>query len=192
MKKIIFDASLYLGQFNIMSEKIRLACKSSLSQISLKEKDEIVGVCTFNENSWIDHVVWNLHKEEQNSFYQFMDTFHSLKNIIRVPLLLSDIQNALEISTKLDLEISCALTCAVAIRENVQEIHTLYEPLLQEKVKNYMNKFEIIVKYPDVVSTNVDHWQLENFYQETFGLFKKQNLNILKTIKQCGNNLIQV
>lgn len=190
MKKIIFDASIFLGQFNIVSEELRLACKNFQDSISPKGENEITAVCTFNENSWVDHVVWSLPKEEQDCFYRFMDTFHSLKNIIRTPLLLKDAQKAIELSKQFNLEFSCALSCSVAIREQVQEIYTLYRPFLNNnKLQKYLNKIGIIVKIPDNVekqSSNSD--LLEKLYQDTFQLFKKKNLDIMKIADRCGIN----
>lgn len=190
MKKIIFDASIFLGQFNITSENIRLVCKDFYDSVSLKGEDKITAVCTFNENSWVDHVVWSLSKEEQDCFYRFMDTFHSLKNIIRVPLLLEDAQKAIELSKQFNLEFSCALSCSVAIREQAQEIYTLYRPFLNNnKLHRYLNKIGIIVKIPDSdEKQSGDSDLLEKLYQETFQLFKKKNLDIMKMADKCGIN----
>lgn len=181
MNKIIFDASIHLGQFCITSEDIRIASKNSQTAISTRPQEEIVGVITFNENSWIDHVIWALEREQQDTFYKLMDVFHTVKNIDRIELTTQDAKLALEIVEKINLDISNALTCAVAVSKNIDFIHTNYKSLLNDSVVSYIKDTYNI----DITSSLIGEEKkfpeesLETYYQDALEIFKKSNINLI-------------
>lgn len=181
-KIITFDASIHLGQFIITNEQIRLACKNSQTDIAAKGHDGIIGLCTFNENSWVDHVIWDLTREQQDAFYPFMDIFHSVKNIIRVPLTDSLNSVALQIQKGTNLPIANALTCAAAVLSNSDTIHTLYTNLLNVAVQKYLrDKHYITITTPPLgTEQKFTEKNLENNYQNALTLFRAKKINLLK------------
>ena len=57
MKKIVFDNSIHLGQFAISNEQLRIACKNSQITLSNKTEEEVVGIESFNENTYSDGMI---------------------------------------------------------------------------------------------------------------------------------------
>ncbi len=137
--KIVFDASIHLGQFSLDSQDMRVACKNSQVRISAKGSADVVGVVTFEENSWVDHIIWQLKREQQDAFYPFMDVFHTVKNIERMPLTPDMLNGARDWSfkgwviEKPGYEVSNALTRAAADLAKADEIHTCYPDLLRSR-----------------------------------------------------------
>lgn len=181
MTKILFDASVHLGQFCINSEDIRIACKNSQASISAKPGSEIVGVVTFNENSWADHIVWGLKRELQDTFYKFMDVLHSVKNIERIPLSTIDAKLAIEFSKKFGLDISNALSCAVTVSQKANKIHTYYQTLTDSKIRELLkNRYDIAISSPPILNElRYTERELEQHYQDALSVFKKANTNLI-------------
>lgn len=181
MTKILFDTSIHLGQFCINSEDMRIACKNSQASVSAKPGSEIVGVVTFNENSWTDHIVWGLKREVQDIFYKFMDVLHSVKNIERIPLSTTDAKLAVEFSKKFGLDISNALSCAVAISQKANEIHTYYQTLIDSKVRELLkNHYDIVISSPLILNElQYTEKELERHYQDALSVFKKAGINLI-------------
>src|SRR5262245_10271788 len=50
LRRIVFDASVHVGQFATSDEARRVACKNS--QAALAGGGPLVGLVTFDENSW--------------------------------------------------------------------------------------------------------------------------------------------
>jgi hypothetical protein len=178
--KITFDASIHFGQFCTSSEEIRIACKNLQIAISAKPASETIGLVSFNENSWVDHIIWELGREQQDTFYPFMDVFHSVKNIERIPLDKTNMALAAELSEKLGLETSDALTCAIAIINKADAIHTYYPDLLKDSMKAHLQKeYGIAVTQPIAQSEEKYAEQgLEDSYQKTMEKFKQEDINL--------------
>ena len=181
MTKIIFDASIHFGQFCINSEDTRIACKNSQASISAKPESEIVGVVTFNENSWVDHIIWELKREVQDTFYKFMDVFHSVKHVERIPLSTTDVKLAVEFSKKFRLDISNSLSCAVAISQEANKIHTCYQTLIDPKVREFLkNRYNIAISSPPITNElQYINRELEQRYQNALSIFKKAGINLI-------------
>lgn len=184
MKKILFDSSIHFGQFCINSEEIRIACKNSQVLISTKPNKENIGIVTFNENSWVDHIVWSLERETQDIFYKFMDLFHSIKNLQRIPLTNKDVQLAMELSEKFELDISNALTWAVAVSQEASEVHTYYKSLLNPVVVDYVkSQFNIRITKPSFgKELKFLEDNLEGYYHNSLITFRKNNVNLLEKL----------
>lgn len=180
-RKVLFDSSIHVGQFHIRNEGTRVACKNSQVHISSKPQAEIVGVVSFNENSWTDDVIWALDRETQDRFYKFMDVFHTVKNIDRVPLSADDAKLALELSESFELDISNALTCALAISRDAHEIHTCYESLLKpEFVRHFDDIYNVdIVKVTAAAENTYAEDDLERHYQDALAAFRQKNINLI-------------
>lgn len=180
MVKLFFDASIHFGQFSLQSEAIRIACKNSQIAISNKPQVDCVGLTTFNENGWVDHVIWDLERDEQDIFYPFMDVFHTVKNINRVPLLDEDVTLAKKIQTDTGLAIAHAWSCAAAARHKVTIYHTLYQELLTDKVLKYMqtNHGIAITRPPEDPEQNFTAGNLEQLYQNALVFLRKNNLDL--------------
>ncbi|MFO1351948.1 MAG: DUF6190 family protein [Gammaproteobacteria bacterium] len=178
--KIAFDTSIHLGQFCINNEHLRVASKNSQALISETLKNEVIGVEAFNENSYADHIIWSLERGLQDTFYRFMDVFHSVKHIIRVPLTTRDAEQALKIQRQLGIDIANALTCAVAINEEVNEVHTFYHELQRADVVDFMrDQFNIVISEPATVrELRFGEPGLEQYYQDALAAFHKAHVNL--------------
>jgi hypothetical protein len=177
--KIAFDNSIHLGQFSIANEPARIAAKNSQAMISTKPGGEVIGVQAFNENSYSDHIVWGLERDPQDRFYRFMDVFHSVKNIIRVPLNADDAQRALLIHRKHNLHMSNALTCAVAIAQQAQEIHSLYDEFRRPEVVSYLQQdFGITVTLPSSEDEQRFSEELERYYRDALVTFRSARVDL--------------
>lgn len=179
--KIVFDASIHLGQFVTTSEAFRVACKNSQISLSTKPTEEMIGVVSFNENSWSDHVIWGLEREPQDIFYKFMDVFHTVKNIDRIPLCVEDTKVALSLTEQFGFDISNALTCAVAISQKASEIHTGYQDLLRSDVGIFMkNQYGIEIKIPPAGQEQLYTEEgLEQYYRDALTSFRNHGINLL-------------
>jgi hypothetical protein len=178
--RIAFDNSVHLGQFSTTDEALRLAAKNSQAMISLKPGSEIIGIEAFNENTYSDDIIWTLDREPQDTFYKFMDVYHSVTNILRVPLTPENAELALGIHKDIGLHIANALTCAVAILNDADEIHSFYHELKQPALIQYMReKHRIAVTYPrstDELRFSDD--QLESYYQGALATFRAASIHL--------------
>ncbi len=181
---ILFDASIHLGQFTLTSDEDRIACKNSQALLATKGQTGVAGVCTFNENSYVDHLIWDLTREEQDVFYPFMDVFHSVKDVERIALTAEDMTMALQIADALSLPVSNALTCAVAVRLKVSVIHTLYPSLLAPAVSEFMKKtYDVAIQKPDAgVEMQFTEPSLEQSYGNALQLFRERKLDLLQIL----------
>ena len=80
-----------------MEESVRIAAKNSQAMISLKPESAIIGIEAFNENTFSDDIIWTLERAPQDKFYKFMDVYHSITNILRIPLTRENAELALRI-----------------------------------------------------------------------------------------------
>jgi hypothetical protein len=177
--KILFDNSIHLGQFAIHNEALRIAAKNSQIQISMKPGSDCVGIESFNENTFSDDIIWGLDREVQDAFYPFMDLFHSVKNVQRIPLFSEDALQALKISQELEIDLSNALTCAIAIRTEATEIHSFYPEFQKEHMQQYLQKEGIVVNV--FLNTNEQSFSdpmLEQCYQEALSCFEKNGIDL--------------
>src|SRR3989344_5477852 len=178
--KILFDNSIHLGQFSLTDEKMRISAKNSQVMISQKPEAEIIGVENFNENAYSDDIIWGIPREPQDVFYKFMDVYHSLKNVDRVPLNNEDSENALKISKELSINISNALTCAIAIRTKANEIHYFYSEFKKENVIHFLSTSGIVVNNPTSEKENsFSEDNLETYYKDSFACFKKCEIDLV-------------
>jgi hypothetical protein len=177
--RIAFDNSIHLGQFSTADEAMRVAAKNSQAMISLKPKSEVIGIEAFNENTYSDDIIWTLEREPQDTFYKFMDVYHSVTNILRVPLRPDNAELALAIHKDLGIDIANALTCAVAILHQADELHSFYGEFRQAKVAQYMqDKHRIIVTYPSNSNElSFADAQLESYYQSALATFRAARIH---------------
>ncbi|OGN05734.1 MAG: hypothetical protein A2831_03645 [Candidatus Yanofskybacteria bacterium RIFCSPHIGHO2_01_FULL_44_17] len=179
MKKIVFDNSIHLGQFSITDESMRIASKNSQIMISEKSNDEIIGVESFNENTYSDDTIWGIPREPQDVFYKFMDVYHTLKNVDRIALSKEDTRKALEISEKLGIQISNALTCAIAIRVKAEEIHSFYSEFKKIEVAELLASESIILNNPSIeIENKFSEDNLEKYYQDALASFRKHGIDL--------------
>jgi len=180
MKKILFDSSSHLGQFCTSDEDVRKGCKNMQAGISLKESDDCIGTWNDLENGRTDRTVWNLPEDVQEHYYPIMDRFYSIMNVQQEPL--SDAEE--DIATKLRQELpSLSLysrhTCARAIIQGAEEVHTLIAELLADEVTAYMATRGVRMVKP--VATEelayVDEL-LEKRYQSAIKAFRLCNINL--------------
>lgn len=183
MKKILFDSSVHLGQFDIRNELKRVWCKNS--QISISDKngiDSVKGYYTFNENGWMDKIIWGLDRLTQDTFYPFMDMFYSVKDIDGVPF----DSNCLNIFNDLKLKFyniddSNLLSASVAIENGMDEIHSAYEAFQNTELVSYISTKGVKVLCPTIKSfkekTFSEEGNLENLYQDAYSHFQKVGCN---------------
>ena len=180
---ILFDASIHFGQFNPRDEAMRIACKNSQVAIATKPGGAIRALAPFNENSWVDHVIWDLGRHEQDLFYPFMDVFHSVKVIDRIPLTAEDSRRAIEIHDRFKLDISNALSCAISIREHVDEVHTFYPSLLESDIVAHMRGYGVLVKQPPYSDEIVfAEPGLEDHYQKALTMCRAKGLDLVSKL----------
>ncbi|MFY9484486.1 MAG: DUF6190 family protein [Patescibacteria group bacterium] len=185
MKKIMFDATIHLGQFSLANEELRLAAKGSQALISLKGQEKNIGVITYNENSLVDDIIWNLKKDDQDIFYRFMDSFHTVQNIERVEIDKRQMGAALEILQTTNLPAGLSLNLAAASIFRVSEIYTYYPKLLQKSAIEMMrDKFGIIVTSPPIKNNPAYQRGLEKIYVDTFDYFKSNKIDLFGLLQQ--------
>lgn len=180
MRKIVFDNSIHLGQFSVNNEGMRIAAKNSQILISAKSGTEVIGLESFNENTFSDDIIWGLEREPQDAFYKFMDLYHSVKNVTRIPLETDDAKEAIMLSEKLGINISNALTCALAIKNQADEIHSFYQEFDNQKLKGFLKTkgVAVITKLNNQTEKTFFEPGLEGFYQDSLAVFKKEKINL--------------
>ena len=178
--KIMFDSSIHLGQFHLGDDHIRVAAKNSQVMISSKPATAITGVEAFNENSYSDDIIWTLEREPQDCFYRFMDVYHSVKTIDRIPLNVKDAESALVIQRELGLHMSNALTCAVAIANHCDELHSIYAEFSRKDVIQHLQKQHgIRVTLPSTdKELHFPETGLEQFYVDALATFRRWNAEL--------------
>lgn len=178
MKKIVFDNSIHLGQFSTTDESLRIACKNSQAMLSAKYDSTVIGIESFNENAYSDDIIWGLERLDQDTFYPFMDVYHSVKNVIRTPLSREDCEMALKIAKEFDIHPSNALTCAIAIREKAHEIHSVYSEFKNEHLQSFMKSFDITIYIPDATIEHSFDNGLEELYQNALKQFRDSKVDL--------------
>lgn len=187
--RILFDASVHLGQFHPTSDEVRVACKNSQISISTKPEKIIIAIAPFNENSWVDHIIWDLERDEQDIFYPFMDVFHSVKQIDRIPINQEDAKLALTIMESTGVGFQDALTCAVAVSQKASAIHTVYVKLLSQNVIDYMKEHhQVQLMSPELgEEMNFTEPNLEDHYQHALRLFREKQINLIDKLANSRN-----
>lgn len=178
--RITFDNSIHLGQFSTADEAMRIVAKNSQAMISMKPGTEVVGIEAFNENTYSDDIIWTLEREPQDKFYKFMDVYHSVTNILRVPLTPENAELALGIHKDIGIDIANALTCAVAVIHKANEIHSFYHEMKQPAAIQYMlEKFGIAVTFPhSSEESNFPNAELESYYQGALATFRAARIHL--------------
>ena len=178
--RIAFDNSIHLGQFSTADEAMRVAAKNSQAMLSLKPKSEVIGIEAFNENTYSDDIIWTLEREPQDKFYKFMDVYHSVTNILRVPLTPESAELALTINKEIGLHIANALTCAVAILNEADEIHSFYQELKQPAAIQYIQqKFGLAIALPNTDrELQFPDAELESYYQGALKTFRAARIHL--------------
>ena len=179
MKKIVFDNSIHLGQFAITDEAVRIATKNSQVMLSNKSEQKVIGIESFNENAYSDDIIWGLERDVQDTFYPFMDVYHSVKSVIRVPLRADDSEMALKISKEFGIGLSNALTCAIAIREKADEIHSFYSEFEKEELTVFMDSFGIKITIPSSLEEKSFDEELERLYQVALKKFRDSSVDLV-------------
>lgn len=183
MKKILFDASVHLGQFDIQDNSKRIWCKNSQISISnINAEKEVQAYYTYNENGWMDAIIWSLDRQTQDTFYPFMDVFYSVKQIEGLPFN----SDCLNIFTKLksqfsDVEDSNLLSSAVAIENDIDEIHSTYNSFNNLELIDFLKGHNIQVCIPNNEGlqerTFSQESNLELLYQDAYSRFKEVGMN---------------
>jgi hypothetical protein len=178
--RIAFDNSIHLGQFSTADETMRIAAKNSQAMISMKPGTDVIGIEAFNENTYSDDIIWTLEREPQDQFYKFMDVYHSITHILRVPLTAENAELALSIHRDLGIDMANALTCAVAVIHHADEIHSFYGEMKHPAVVHAIqDKFRITVTYPcrsDELS--FPNAELESYYQKALSTFHAAGIHL--------------
>jgi hypothetical protein len=188
MKKILFDASVHFGQFALDNPELRTSCKNSQASIQIREASPIQAYYTYFENGWMDRVIWDLDRELQDAFYPFMDLFYSNKNIRGLADTLEEMNFATMLATKFpNLSSSNAISCALAVTRRIDEVHTLYASLLDEKLVTYMREqYEVHIMKPtsgaETPFENDATSELEARYQIALKGFEASRMNLLKNL----------
>jgi 4-hydroxy-tetrahydrodipicolinate synthase len=127
MKEFI-DASLFLGMHS-SDEKTRIACKNFFVKRLKQGKSvtmslEQVGKC--------DDVIWSYSREEQDSYYPFMDMLHTDMDVKRIPYHEKDIETATTNSALKNLSLPDRLAIGMTL---VQQgvLYTVNPQLLSHK-----------------------------------------------------------
>ncbi|MGI8467014.1 MAG: DUF6190 family protein [Pyrinomonadaceae bacterium] len=151
MERFCIDASVFLGM-NSNNENIRVSCKNFFIKNLNAEifmNFEQVGLC--------DDVIWSFPFELQTAYYPFMDLFHSIMPIKRLPYTthtLSGISNdsSLPLIEKLNV---------VFAREHNAVIYSLKMVILDQ---------HDIKKTPVLQNERIFCKSLEIYYQESLQL----------------------
>jgi|GEM_PF-1619195 len=188
-KKIIFDASIHLGQFSL-DEKIRIFCKNSQASLSIKINGDLVqGFYTHEENGWMDHIIWSIDRTTQDIFYPFMDLFYSEARAEAIPLnadLLEKCSVLAKIFPKIHAHI--LLTCAAAIRYNIDEIHSVYPEFKNQHLINHLRDTGIVVitqgSEREIPFPEYTDGDLEDLYQNARKRFSNKQINIIDILSK--------
>ena len=178
--RIAFDNSVHLGQFSTTDESMRIAAKNSQAMISMKPGSDVIGIEAFNENTYSDDIIWTLEREPQDQFYKFMDVYHSVTHILRVPLTAENAELALSIHKDLGIDIANALTCAVAVIHKADEIHSFYREMKHPTVvRSIQEKYGILVTYPRAGGElRFPDTALESYYQNALSTFREARIHL--------------
>lgn len=180
MKKILFDCSSHLGQFCTSDEGVRKGCKNMQAGISLKESDDCIGAWSDLENGRTDRTVWNLPADVQEHYYPIMDRFYSIMNVQQEPLSGTEEDMAVKLREELPaLSLYSRHTCARAIVQGAEEIHTLIAELLADTVTTYMAARGILMVKP-MAAEELAYTDdlLEQRYQSAINAFRLCNINL--------------
>lgn len=180
MKRILFDCSSHLGQFCTSDEDVRKGCKNMQAGISLREEDDCVGTWTDLENGRTDRTVWNLPEDVQAHYYPIMDRFYSIMNVRQEPLAEAEEELAIQLKSELPaLSLYSRHTCARAIAQSVDEVHTLIAELLAEDVAAYMFARGVRMVKPEAPE-EIPYADevLEQRYQSAMQAFRACNLDL--------------
>jgi hypothetical protein len=183
--KLVFDSSIHLGQFCITDEQTRILAKNSQIMISDKPDNAVTGIESFNEVAYADHIIWSLDREPQDIFYKFMDTFHSEKNILRVPLSQEETRLMNDIASQYNIHPSNALTCALAITQKASTIHSLYSDFQRADVIALLESYNI--KTNSNIAQREQRFSnpaLETYYQNTLTTFQAMDINMAGKLHQ--------
>lgn len=178
--RIAFDNSIHLGQFGTVDESVRIAAKNSQAMISMKPESTTIGIEAFNENTYSDDIIWTLERTPQDKFYKFMDVYHSISNILRVPLTRENAELALRIHGEIKIDMANALTCAVAVIHQADEIHSLYGEMTDPTVIRYVRgQFGISVTFPPASNEiSFPDADLESYYQDALATFRAAGIHL--------------
>lgn len=175
--KVVFDNSIHLGQFSTTKKDLRIFAKNLQVSLSSVNKDGVIGIETYNENSYTDDYIWSLDRKTQDGFYKFMDLFHSTKNIVRVPIKPEHLDQATSLADKYKIHISNALTCSVAISSRADQIHSLYKDFRNKQLLEFLLEKGIEVCKPESVSEETYlEKELEKYYNVALKLFQKKKI----------------
>lgn len=191
MKKILFDCSSHLGQFCTSDEGVRKGCKNMQAGISLREKDDCIGTWTDLENGRTDRTVWNLPEDVQAHYYPIMDRFYSIMNVRQEPLTEAEEVLVMQLKNELPaLSLYSRHTCARAITERVDEVHTLIAELLAEDAAAYMSARGVrMVKPESQEEIPYADEVLEQRYQSAMQVFRSCKLDLPR---QLADNRVVV
>ena len=182
MRRVVFDNSIHLGQFCFLRGEMRVTAKNMQIKLASEGAPGVLGVESFNENSFTDDTIWKLPRPVQDAFYRFMDLFHSVKEIKRVSLGRSDVELALRISDDLKIDLSNALTCALGIRFGASEVQSYYGDFQRDNVRGLLAEHAIeLFKRSAGVEQQYSEPALEQYYVEALQAFREHQVDLQKT-----------
>lgn len=180
MKKILFDSSTHLGQFCTSDEEVRKGCKNTHAHLSPVGEKFLIGAWTDAENGRTDRAIWNMPVQVQDDFYPYMDAFFSLINVEQVPMGVDEEDTALGLRSDVpSLSTLSRQTCARAICTGIRELHTLFQELLDERVRETLqDNWDITVRKPcDEIEFPYEDTVLEARYQTALKAFERFGIN---------------
>lgn len=148
MERFCIDASVFLGM-NSNDEIIRVSCKNFFIE---NQNAEIL--MNFEQIGFCDDVIWSFPFKLQSIYYPFMDMFHSVMPIKRMPYSTYSIDN---ISSDEEFPIIYKLNIAFA-KEHNATIYSLNSVLYQQA-----NAKEISIGKNEKSFNE----ELEKYYQES-------------------------
>lgn len=184
MKKILFDCSSHLGQFSTSDENVRKGCKNMQGSISFINNSECIGAWNDLENGRADRTIWNLPSHIQDYYYPIMDRFYSIMNVHQEPIRTTEEARAAQLKIELpELSLYSRFTCARAVDQKVQEVHTLVAELLTDTVKDFLSGYGISVIKPEAaVELPYADTLLEERYQAAMEIFRANAINLPKQL----------
>ena len=152
MKRYCIDASVFLGM-NADDEVTRISCKNFFIENSDAEifmSFEQIGLC--------DNVIWSYSFDLQALYYPFMDLFHTVMPIKRLPY--TD-QTLLNLAENINLTLTERLNISFA-KEHNTSVYSVNTDLI--------NKCNMVVKIPESYIENKFDADLEGYYQTSLKL----------------------
>lgn len=130
----------------------------------------------------MDAIIWSLDRKTQDTFYPFMDVFYSVKQIEGLPFNSGCINIFNQLKSKFPkVDDSNLLSSAVAIKNEINEIHSIYGSFNNSDLIDFLKEYNIKVCIP--CGENIQEkkfsqeFNLELLYQDAYSRFKEVGMN---------------